>query len=274
MAQDTKFLNAKVKKEGGRLSVIVSDETLDRHGEVIPIETWDLGHFSNSPRMLVDHNHEVEKIVGRWENPNVNYEEKKLIMDAVFHDFTPLARATKEMVENGFLDTVSVGFIPHGPKEDGGKPWNELIEVSWVTVPANPNARILKELMAKSVGEKELNQVKDFVGEEETAPEDEEETAPEDEEEIALDVPEEKIIHTLEEYKEFRTTAGETKAVLVSLALMDGLCEKLLTLTTGEEKTPKKGRSLTEDRRIHLAIKEASRVINQALYQYNKNFKS
>lgn len=262
-------INAKVKKEGGKLSVVVSDETLDRHGEVIPIDSWDLSKFINSPRMLVDHWHEVEKIVGRWENPSIDMNQKALVMDAVFHDFTPLARATKEMVDNGFLDTVSVGFIPHGPTEDGGKGKNELIEVSWVTVPANPNARILKELMAKGVGEKEITQVKDFVGEEEVV----DEEVPDDEEEIIPDVPDEKIFTTIEEYKEFRLNPGEKKAVLVSLELMDLIvanCEKRLTLTGGGEGVSKKGRSLSREELLKLALTEAVQIVNLGLYQAKK----
>jgi len=114
------YLVAKVKvlKSAGKITVVASDETLDRHGDVLPIDQWDLTKFLMSPRMLVDHNHQVEKIVGKWEN--VRIEGKQLLMDANFHGFTPLSKAVEEMVNKDYLDTTSVGFIQHGPKEDGG----------------------------------------------------------------------------------------------------------------------------------------------------------
>lgn len=257
------FIQAKFKKQGDNISVIVSDETLDRHGDVIKLGTWDLRHFSKSPRMLVDHDHQVEKIVGKWENPRVD--GGGLVMDAVFHDITPLARATKEMVEGGFLDTVSVGFIPHGPEKDGDSDRNELIEVSWVTVPANPNARILKELMDKNASQQEVNAVKKFVG-------DEEETVYE--EEIEPDVPELKAINSLEEYQTFKeefVDDPEKSFVKVSIKFLDSLISEKQPQALGGSGEPEKQVVVSKkDEVLHQALKEAARVISQGLYKYNR----
>ena len=38
-------------------------------------------------------------------------ENRQLLFEPLFHDITDAARETKEMVEQGFLDTVSVGFM-------------------------------------------------------------------------------------------------------------------------------------------------------------------
>lgn len=133
-----------IAKDAGKITVVASDETLDRHGDVLPIEQWDISKFVEAPRMLIDHDHSVKSIVGRWRNPRIV--GKQLLMDAEFHAITPLAKEVCQMVEEGFLNTVSVGFIWHEPDQDGGRPSFELIETSWVSVPANPSARVQASL--------------------------------------------------------------------------------------------------------------------------------
>lgn len=185
------YLKAKivVQKDDKKITVIASDETLDRHGDVLPIENWDLTKFLTAPRMMIDHNHRVESIVGKWEN--VRIEGKKLLMDANFHDFTPIATAVRKMVEEGYLNTVSVGFIWNGPDKDGGTPSFELIETSWVTVPANPSARVqssFKSLLDKGITEEEKKNVIGFAGEiKEEDPEDLDDKDPEEDDEPELD---------------------------------------------------------------------------------------
>lgn len=148
--KDKKQITAKVVKDGDSITVIASDETVDRHGESIPIDSWDLSHFNKDPRMMVDHDYRTEKIVGAWQNARA--EGGKLLVEPRFHSITDLAKQTRAMVEEGFLSTVSVGFIPHyetrknkaGEEEEVVR--NELIEVSWVAIGANPNARVKKSL--------------------------------------------------------------------------------------------------------------------------------
>ena len=184
----TQYLKAKVlvKAEGEKITVVASDETLDRHGEVLPIEAWDLSKFKQAPRMLVDHDHRVEKITGKWSN--IRVEGKQLLMDAIFHDITQLAKEVRDMVVQAFLDTVSVGFIFHESAGDGQRPVFELIEVSWVTVPANPNARIqhsFKSALEKVTTPEEKQKIKEF-GEiedsDEVLPDGEDEAVEEEEE--------------------------------------------------------------------------------------------
>ncbi|MFA6006942.1 MAG: HK97 family phage prohead protease, partial [Candidatus Paceibacterota bacterium] len=79
----------------------------------------------------------------------------------VFHDITQAAKDTKEMVEQGFLDTVSVGFLRN--QDEKGVVKNELMEVSFVAVPANVNARILA---VKDISADEEKAVEEFVKEE------------------------------------------------------------------------------------------------------------
>lgn len=144
------------KMADGRIRFVASDETMDRSGEIVPAEAWDLSNFKKSPRILVDHDYRVEAIVGKA--PNTYMEGKRLITEPVFHEHTELAKTVKKMVEDGFLDTMSVGFLRKSDAK--GKVSNELMEISFVAVPANPNARML------SVTPDAEKAIKSFVGDE------------------------------------------------------------------------------------------------------------
>lgn len=249
-----KYLRGKIelKKEGDGITVIMSDETLDRHGDVLPIDQWDLTKFLLSPRMLVDHNHEVSSIVGRWENTRI--EGNKLMADAKFHNFTELAVAVKKMVENDFLDTVSVGFIPKGPTEDGGKESFELIETSWVTVPANPSARTVKDLLSKQTPEEQVAKVKTFIGEKD------EEAEPVSENDEAEEIKE--VISSVEQFKEI---SDNTEVVACTYTFISGLVadrEALTKLTSDETK------KVEASKRAHLlkrALREVAKGVNESL---------
>jgi len=150
------------KADNGKMRIIASDETIDRSGESIPFESWDLANFSKSPRLLIDHDYSVKSIVGKAEGIELNKELRALTFEPIFHDITQAAKDTKEMVEQGFLDTVSVGFLRN--QDEKGAVTNELMEVSFVAVPANANARILA---VKDITGDEEKAVKEFIGKKE-----------------------------------------------------------------------------------------------------------
>lgn len=271
----TKFLRGKieVKKNNDVVTVIASDETLDRHGDVLPIEQWDLTKFMLSPRMLIDHNHEVASIVGKWEN--VRIEGKKLLMDAKFHGITDISKAVEEMVKTGYLDTVSVGFIYHGPEEDGGRDSFELIETSWVTVPANPSARVqtsLKTALEKKTSDEELGKIKEFVGDEEMESSDD--ILPDDEEPEDVEpevIPEDDAEVSVKSIAEFKELKEDTEKVLCDYKFVLGLIsdsEKLLTLT--DEDKARVGEALRSAKIMKFAIKEAVHQLNDSLRKLNK----
>lgn len=160
-----------VKGDGNKITVVASDETLDRHGDVLKIEDWDLSHFVKAPRMLVDHDHRVEKIVGRWENPRI--ENRQLLLDANFHDITELSRAVHQMVIEDHLNSVSIGAIYNAPESDGQRGKMELIETSWVTVGANPSALVVSralELKEATESDEDVAKVKTFLDVKDEAP--------------------------------------------------------------------------------------------------------
>lgn len=163
MKNEYTYLKGLIEKAGDDITVVASDETVDRSGESIPAESWDLETFKSSPRLLADHDYRVEAIIGRAED--IRIDGKKLLFRPVFHEITELARNVKEMVVQGMLDTVSVGFLR---KSDGEATRNELMEISFVAVPANPSARVLA---VKSITPDEAKALEAFVAKEGEKPE-------------------------------------------------------------------------------------------------------
>lgn len=147
------FIQATVTKTNGKLVFVASDETMDRYGDSLDIDMWDLKNFKKSPRLFVDHNPSVEKIVGIAKK--IWVDGKKLMFEPQFHNITELARTVEAMVIEGVLDTVSVGFIMHEDRY-------ELLEISFVGLPANPNARLQKALEFKA-NEDEVELIEKFV---------------------------------------------------------------------------------------------------------------
>lgn len=168
MDKKKQYADIKIYTKGEHITFVASDETLDRMGEVLPIDSWDLSKYRANPLLLANHDYSVENIVGRARSIRIDKVKKQLTFDAEFHEITELAKAVKTMVMDGFLKTVSVGFIPHGPKKDGDHDTNELLEISFVPVPANPGAhalmmRGLESLEKDGISEETKAQLEKFM---------------------------------------------------------------------------------------------------------------
>lgn len=139
----------KTVAERDGMDFVLSDETLDRYGDVIKADGWDLKWFKKNPIALWAH--DSRSVIGNWEN--VRVEGKKLIGTLKF-----AAKGTSDrideliaLVEQGVLRAVSVGFRPLEQEPiDKNEPWggqryirSELLETSLVAVPANPAALAL-----------------------------------------------------------------------------------------------------------------------------------
>lgn len=188
------YLQAELKKVEDKLMFVASDETLDRHGDVIPIDSWDLKNYRKNPVLLINHDYSVESIVGKAGSLNLDLDTKQLTFEPIFHELTQTSSEAKAMVEGGYLSTVSVGFMPIWPKKDGDKIKYELLEISFVPVPANPSAERLKALEGEAVDDETKEKIEDFAkedGEEVDAGEVEEPVVEADEtDEVPAEVPE------------------------------------------------------------------------------------
>jgi len=257
------FLQAELKKEGDTIEFIATDETLDRHGEKISIDSWDLKNFKKNPVLLVNHDYRVQNIVGKAKN--LRTEGKKLIFEPVFHELTDLAEEVSAMVKEGFLNTVSVGFLPHWPEQKGQDVTNELLEISFVPIPANPRAERVKAL-AEEAKEKELdkdqaNKLKEFLGDEDEA-DVEVEKEEKEQEEMAPD------FEKMDDIDEKKLDGLEVVRVSATLfkQLVDS-AKKRQTLS--KSKGTNKGRAGENERTLQL-LKRVAKEVNHALYQANR----
>jgi HK97 family phage prohead protease len=151
MEMETRKFDAQLtRKEGEDTVFVISTESLDRHGTVL--RGWDLDQFKRNPIMAYQHktgSTDPDDILGHWE---IWEEEGRLMGKPVFEpeEINPKAAKIQRKIEHGTLRGVSVGFIPKehrwGQKSKGEDEdvlyleRNELLEVSIVAVPSNPDA--------------------------------------------------------------------------------------------------------------------------------------
>ena len=162
------YFEAEVRAlEEGKFEVIASTGQEDRLGDTINPDGWELRNFRKNPVMLWAHDNFAPPIARAT---RVWIEDKKLKLKGEFAP-TPFAQELRVLVEGGFLNAVSVGFIPLFEDEKGmidieGKMYRraegeeiksmeekklhggmrfekqELLEVSWVAVPALASALV------------------------------------------------------------------------------------------------------------------------------------
>lgn len=178
-----------IDKDLGTLEAIFSTQDVDRHGDVVLQEGWDLVNFKKNPVILNSHNYgDAAEVIGKASQ--VKIDGKKLVGKITFAvNENPKAKVIFDLYAGGFLNAFSVGFIPTKFKDnkDGTKDWYtieeaELLEVSAVSVPAN--ARALAK--AKGIDIDVLPTTKDNEHDE-PKPEDTEETPEGDSVEIPKD---------------------------------------------------------------------------------------
>jgi HK97 family phage prohead protease len=140
---DKLYLEANVKQKDGVIEGIASTAIVDRQNESVNVDGWDIKNFKKAPRLLWAHDH-TEPAIGKVTKIAVEGEGKRrhLKFNAIFQDVTEKARAIKKLVEDGFINTFSVGFRPL-EMEGNEIIKQELLEISVVNVPANPEAMLL-----------------------------------------------------------------------------------------------------------------------------------
>lgn len=129
------------------LDFIASNERLDRYDEVILAGGWRLDTYRRNPVFQNAHQYgDILFTIGRALVTEVR--DDALFQRVEFAvEANPFARIAFGLYRGGFLNAVSVGFIPLRWEEGGPNvPWRrryleqELLEVSAVGIPANPDA--------------------------------------------------------------------------------------------------------------------------------------
>lgn len=144
---ETKVLDAKA----GRVHAVVSTETRDRDGDIIRVAGWNLENFMKHPVMLSGHDYvKLRSTIGEWEDMTVK--AKRLEGVAKYY-----VGAGNEEADWAFYlasqgkAAYSVGFVPDmalAKELESGNGWlpsyefngQELLEVSQVSIPSNPQA--------------------------------------------------------------------------------------------------------------------------------------
>jgi HK97 family phage prohead protease len=144
-----------LEQKEGEIIGIASTESPDRDGEVIKQDGWDLTNFKSNPVLLASHNYH-EFPIGKA--TDIAIQDGKLIFKAIFSEATEKAKEAYALVKEGILSAFSVGFIPreYDSKEAGVITKAELLEISLVAVPANPQAVVLAKSFSESNKENEL----------------------------------------------------------------------------------------------------------------------
>ncbi|MAF25758.1 hypothetical protein CL634_09330 [bacterium] len=143
-------------------SFVASSGTPDRLGDVVSPSGWDLKNYKKNPIILLGHDPSSLPI-GKAKNIRFSderlWKDRNLLLDIEFDMQDPISSRIASKVKNGFINSVSVGFNPkdaikrsdleenHWAYTTKGGTFfksSELLEVSIVSIPANPSATILQ----------------------------------------------------------------------------------------------------------------------------------
>ena len=134
----------KAATDAGAFEVVISTADVDRQGDSIDQNAWDLKNYFNNPIVLWAHDY--------WALPigicdSISVQEGKLIAKGRFapEEANPFAQQVRRLYDAGIVRATSVGYIPEFGRADAGK-GNELLEFSFVPVPANAQALRLSQV--------------------------------------------------------------------------------------------------------------------------------
>ena len=150
----------------GRVQAVVSTEAKDRDGDIIRVEGWQLDNFMQHPVLLSSHDyHSLRNVIGEWESMESKVKPARLEGVARYYigEGNEEADWAFNLAQKGRA-AYSVGFIPDPEKAvemEGGRGWfpayeyngQELLEVSQVAIPSNPEALQKLHALLKTPGQ-------------------------------------------------------------------------------------------------------------------------
>ncbi len=241
-----------VESDSGTFEVVITTANIDRYQEVISLDGWELEHYRANPVVLWGHDHFTLPI---GVATSVEVVGEKMIARGKFapHAFAQEIRA---LYDAGIVRATSVGFIE---KERTGNIITkaELLEFSFVSVPANPYALSLaieKELNVNELVTKGIFTIKEI----DTVPEKIEETDPVEPTEPE---PTEKQFSS----KAIAPVVEHLRAALVALEALD--TEEPERNDDEPEEEPSEAEQLREFNEARRILQEASTVVGDVLAQ-------
>jgi len=142
---DVSLLSIKTWKHERKFRVVASTEDVDRSWEVIKVNWWRWKNFMKNPVIIANHIYKVENIIGKA--TQIYIKDHQLVIEGVFSSSNPLWVLLADLYEEGMIKSVSVWFIPKSRDKGDSKIITEaeLLELSFVAVPCNPNALSLDQ---------------------------------------------------------------------------------------------------------------------------------
>jgi phage head maturation protease len=139
---------------GDVMRFVASTADVARDGMVIDAGAWQLDNFRKNPVFLFSHDYFSRPPIGKV--TTVAAEDGRLVADVVFDQNDEFARGIERKYRDGFLSAVSVGWdtVEMSPATGQTPPRvtkADLLDVSAVMVPADPNA--LKERQKRGLAE-------------------------------------------------------------------------------------------------------------------------
>ncbi len=135
------------EKDAGTFRVVISTSDVDRQGDSVTQSGWDLNFFKSNPVVLWAHDYEALPI-GMC--TKIEVDGNRLIAEGKFApaEANPFAQQIRRLYDLGMVNTTSVGFIPkeYDANRQGVIMKQELLEFSFVPVPANPYALRLDQM--------------------------------------------------------------------------------------------------------------------------------
>ena len=160
--------DTKEVKKWRRFRVVASTEDSDRSWEIIKADWWDYKNFMKNPVIIANHVYKIENIVGKA--TSIYVMDNQLIIEWVFSEANPLWKLLADLYDEWMVKTVSVWFIPKARDESNKRIITnaELLELSFVAVPCNPNALSLdqKQLLEENWMIEEVNEEKEISNKE------------------------------------------------------------------------------------------------------------
>jgi hypothetical protein len=121
----------------GEFDILLSTATRDREGEIVSSKSWALPLPATIP-INVDHSPSVSDVIGSG-RPYLDSDGNLRVVGKFAS--SAAAQHVRGLVAEGHVQSVSVEFLRR--KDANGQPVNELVGGAFVSLPANPEARVL-----------------------------------------------------------------------------------------------------------------------------------
>jgi len=145
---------------GTPIRFTASTEKVGRDGLVIAADGWQLDNFRANPTFLWHHDYFGSRApIGKV--TNVEVEKNRLIADVIFDQGDPFAVDVERKFREGFMSAVSVGWDTQeiAPSNGTGAARvlkAELLDISAVNIPGDPNALMERQKRALADSARDL----------------------------------------------------------------------------------------------------------------------